>query len=503
MDPSEHLRGLEGTTDPALLIPALEELGTFICIGMEEYVRAFDINRGTTVLLGIVKKCKEEAVHVLAYRCLALILENMPHASEVLTASGATPMIVKSLSEAHCMELIEELLKVLREISIDDSSCVLLQAGAVPAIISSMDRQDRRLHPTSIATLQNIVSKINLEGTQHLTPRRGLGRKAKAHAPPPPSASMVADTIRKEIIPSLQSLLETLFIQDLDQNGTREVTIALCSCMCALLERCSNSIAGLAETIVKAGFVRNFASLLQSANLQGDARQQGVLLKCFGVLCSVSPSAMVPELLSDPHLIPLLANTLVPADQDFSSTLRDPFGSQQEAERISGGGQAKSTTDLRSDVVYLVHCMASPVAPSLLHKPLPSLQRTHQWEWEDDFHAFTPYDMNSQLALEQAFQAGQSQVTIHVRSSAYTCDLAGMKQINPGSGVSRNIIRHPIPMGYRRNDEATVVPSKEEKKKPEKEEKKDHILKRISSRRSSKPTSSSTSAPSPSSSSSS
>eukprot|EP01061_Rhynchopus_euleeides_P019290 TRINITY_DN31703_c0_g1_i1.p1 TRINITY_DN31703_c0_g1~~TRINITY_DN31703_c0_g1_i1.p1 ORF type:complete len:204 (+),score=48.96 TRINITY_DN31703_c0_g1_i1:138-749(+) len=164
MDPNVHLSTLSEATDPALICATLEEFGTFICIGMEDFVRGIDAKQGLQALLGVLKRVKDDdMILVVCHRCIALMLEYVPHSAESLVSIGAIPGIVETLKASFNLDLIEELLKTLRQVSVDDNTGVLVHCGAVPAIISSMERQDRRLHPSSIAILENIVVKINVD----------------------------------------------------------------------------------------------------------------------------------------------------------------------------------------------------------------------------------------------------------------------------------------------------------------------------------------------------
>ena len=453
MDPNDHLNTLSETNDVALLSATLEELGTFICIGMEDFVKGIDAKRSIQVLLGVLKKTDNEHVLVCCHRCIALMLEYVPHSAEALIGVGAVPMITETLKTTFSLDMIEELLKTLRQVAVDDNTGVLVHCGAVPAIINSMERQDRRLHPSSIAILESIIVKINIDsaGPKPAKVKRMFSKSASSAATPP-SPAVVIDAIRNQIIPSLRGLLGTLCVQDLDQGGARDVAAALCSCISTLAERCHRSVPDLLDVIVQGSFVSELVGLLKTSVQGGDDRQQSVVLKTLGILCSISPAALVPRLLSETALLDICTSLLHPKEQDFSATLQDPFGLQREQERLSGGPPTKSSLDLRGDVLYLLYCM-SPSLPGNTVCSIPgAVSRLHQWEWEDDYHAFNPYESSTQSVLEAAFQQGSPQASAPGRGNTYTVDIHCMKQYNPGSGVSRNVKRHALPAGYRREE---------------------------------------------------
>eukprot|EP01060_Flectonema_neradi_P002182 TRINITY_DN1132_c0_g5_i1.p1 TRINITY_DN1132_c0_g5~~TRINITY_DN1132_c0_g5_i1.p1 ORF type:complete len:1665 (+),score=382.27 TRINITY_DN1132_c0_g5_i1:86-4996(+) len=457
MDPSIHFMALSAATDKATLIPALEELGTYICIGLEDFIRAFDATKGIQVLLGITNNFNDDDVLVLVYRCMALVLEYVPHSSEALVNSGVLPSLIQTLKKSFNLEMIEELLKVLKHVSVDDSTCVLLRSGAVPALISSMDVQDRRLHPTSIAILENIILKVSIDGggTSQSSSGGGLfGKSKKKSIPKSPTVNteQIASTIKNEIIPSLKGLLETLNIQDLDQGGARDVATALCSCICTLVERCHQTVPNIVFLIEKHGFVDSFIKLLQAASSQSDESQQSLLIKTLGVLSSANYSAVVPVLVKSPDLLQIVVDLIVPEHQDFASMLKDPFGTQQEQERQSGAGHSKSSYDLRSDVLYLLYSMTPSLPQGLITIDLLPVRRDHQWEWEDDFHALNPYESSTQIQLEKTFQTGSTQHSVAARGTSYTVDFNVMKQINPSTGVTRNVKRYALPTAYFRRE---------------------------------------------------
>eukprot|EP01064_Diplonema_japonicum_P034365 TRINITY_DN7098_c2_g1_i1.p1 TRINITY_DN7098_c2_g1~~TRINITY_DN7098_c2_g1_i1.p1 ORF type:complete len:1583 (+),score=392.58 TRINITY_DN7098_c2_g1_i1:49-4797(+) len=456
MDPNEHLNALSRTSDLNIIMETLEQLSNLLCFGIEEVIRAFDVKMGMRVLLEVSKKSGDnEIVGVMAYRCMALALEYVPRSSEVLVAISGVPQLVGALKKCYDVDKMEELLKILKYISIDDSTGALLQNSVVPATISSMERQDRRLHPTSISILENIILKINMDPSASKPRAKKVLKFSYGSSTSP---GKMIDTIRKEILPSLQGLLATLSIKDLDQGGSKSVAVAACCCLCTLVERCHRSVPDIMKYIAEQGFIQHFTELLEKATAQSDERQQSTLLKTLGVLCSIGPAVVTPILHNDPLLPKTLMEILVPEQQDFSSILKDPFGLQKEIERASGSG-TKSTLDLRSDILYLVYCMTSVLPSTVLCSQVPKVIRIHQWEWEDDFHALNPYETSTQRLLEKGFQDGVSQQPITAKSSGYNVDMNVMKQTNPGTGVARNVKRQALPTGYQRLEEIVKEPT--------------------------------------------
>ena len=459
MDPHIHFMALSAATEKSALIPVLEELGTYICIGLEDFIRAFDAATGIQVLLNITNNFDDDDVLILVYRCIALVLEYVPHSSEALVSSGILPGLIQVLKKSFNLEMIEELLKILKHVSVDDSTCVLLQSGAVPALIASMDVQDRRLHPTSITVLENIILKVSIDGgasSGSSSSSGGLFGKSKKKAAPKAATTVnteqIAGTIKSEIIPSLKGLIETLNVQDLDQGGARDVATALCACICTLVERCYLTVPDIVVVIEKQGFIDSFIKLLQAATSQSDGGQQSQLLKTLAVLCSANYSAVAPLLIRSSNLLKIVVDLIIPEHQDFASMLKDPFGTQQEQERQSGAGHTKASHDLRSDALYLLYSMTPQLPQSLVVIDLLPVKRDHQWEWEDDFHSLNPYESNTQVHLEKTFQSGVTQLSVAARGTSYTIDFNVMKQINPSTGVARNVKRYALPTAYHRRE---------------------------------------------------
>ncbi|KAJ9453659.1 E3 ubiquitin-protein ligase UPL3 [Diplonema papillatum] len=460
MHPNDQLRAVSDANDKATLTSTLEELSTYICIGMEDYIRAFDPNKGITVLLRVAKSNKDEDVLTLVYRTMALVLEYVPRSAEALVGSGVVPTLVAGLKGCYNQDMIEEMLRVLKQVSVDDSTGVLLQAGAIPAIVASMDSQDRRLHPTSLNVIENVVIKINLDPATPAKSSKAKKLFTKSSAASTASSSgsasqqVVSNVVKKHILPCLAGMMESLGVQDLDQGSAREVAVALCSCAVTVVERCHRTVPDIVAAAAATGLFSQLVGLLHAATQQNDQRQASAALKTLGTLSSISPNATAAPLLENPVLHPILRDLLAPEQQDFSSILKDPYGLEKEQERVSGAGPGKSSVDLKSDALYLLYCLAPRIPPSLLTLQSPPIRRLHAWEWEDDYHALNPYEMEASKVLERALQDGLPQATISARGQSYTIDLNSMKQLNPASGGARNVRRHPLPVAYLRMPEA-------------------------------------------------
>ena len=63
------------------------------------------------------------------------------------------------------------------------------------------------------------------------------------------------------------------------------------------------------------------------------------------------------------------------------------------------------------------------------------------------------YDKATIATLEAAYLKGERTVSVTLRGTKYAIDLLEMKQVRTSTGVARNVIRHPIPHGFKRDEE--------------------------------------------------
>lgn len=73
-----------------------------------------------------------------------------------------------------------------------------------------------------------------------------------------------------------------------------------------------------------------------------------------------------------------------------------------------------------------------------------AVARSSQWFWFSG-RSYSPYDADSNAAIEQHFQQSQLQFILHINGKPYQLDLARWRQIDMTTGMWRPIVRNPPP----------------------------------------------------------
>ena len=62
-----------------------------------------------------------------------------------------------------------------------------------------------------------------------------------------------------------------------------------------------------------------------------------------------------------------------------------------------------------------------------------------QWEWEDECEDWNPYTKEQSAKIQNAFNEGESSVTLVIRSNRYSVDFDDLTQVNVYTDVSRDV----------------------------------------------------------------
>jgi len=221
---NQSLASLESTDNAKVQADILDELCTMLCIGMEDYIRGFDVDLGIQVLVKLLKKTPHDNILILSIRAIALILEMIPRSCNRVVAAGATPMLIKYLATSeHNPDLAEEILKSLEKISIDDPEAILVHHGGVQAIIACTEVAPQRLHKLPAGILSNITRKVS----QPSKPSKGKHSSKSKRSDVFGTKSHDIDVlITQEILPALVKLMEQA-----KRDAGREVVERVCVCI--------------------------------------------------------------------------------------------------------------------------------------------------------------------------------------------------------------------------------------------------------------------------------
>jgi hypothetical protein len=157
----------------------LNEVCTMLCIAMEEYITSFDLGTVVPALLNALPKNindnnEEEAI--LIARALALILDVVPRSCPVVVSNGAVPKFISLLKGRSSAPLVEELLKCLDKISIENPE-VLMVDGFVPILLECLQTFSEALKIVALKVVGNLCRReeFELEGCVNVIGERLAG----------------------------------------------------------------------------------------------------------------------------------------------------------------------------------------------------------------------------------------------------------------------------------------------------------------------------------------
>ncbi len=164
--------GEEGTSIEALRsgsvderISFLTECTTMLCIAMEEYIISFDLHTNVPVLLNAFPKhvtVENEEEAILIARALALILDVVPRSCPVVVQNNAVPKFISLLKGESNAALVEELLKCLDKISIENPQ-VLMVDGFVPRLLECLQTFNEALKIVALKVVANLCRREEFE----------------------------------------------------------------------------------------------------------------------------------------------------------------------------------------------------------------------------------------------------------------------------------------------------------------------------------------------------
>jgi hypothetical protein len=201
-----------------------------------------------------------------------------------------------------------------------------------------------------------------------------------------------------------------------------------------------------------------FAGLLAVTRLTGTSEvrsnRQMTLLSGLARVAAQRRECVMSQLASD-EAIAFFAQILHTERVDALSLLDDPFRLQSNTTQQQPRGLPSAASDASPTfaTLWLIHCCfpffdstyaASSPASSLYLVPV------HQWEWEDDLHAFTKYNEEQCLVLDTCLLRKQTQVQVRLSGGrTYMLDLALLKQSRAsGGGNGRNVRRSFAPISF-------------------------------------------------------
>lgn len=146
-------------------ISFLSECTTYLCIAEEDYIVSFDLYTNVPALLNAFPKqitIDNEEESILVARALALILDVVPRSCPVIVQNNGVPKFITLLKEYSNPALVEELLKCLDKISIENPQ-VLMVDGFVPRLLECLQTFNEALKISALKVVSNLCRREDFE----------------------------------------------------------------------------------------------------------------------------------------------------------------------------------------------------------------------------------------------------------------------------------------------------------------------------------------------------
>ncbi|CAO1638599.1 unnamed protein product [Sympodiomycopsis kandeliae] len=99
---------------------------------------------------------------LLACRCLANLIEAMPHAAHTVVSLGAVPVLLSKLTEIEFIDLAEQTLQTLEKISVDYPTTIVREGGLM-AMLQYLDFFNIHIQRTAMLAASHCCRKLSAE----------------------------------------------------------------------------------------------------------------------------------------------------------------------------------------------------------------------------------------------------------------------------------------------------------------------------------------------------
>lgn len=105
---------------------------------------------------------EDQQAQILACRCLANLMEAMPHAAHTVVAHGAVKVLCSKLTEIQYIELAEQALSTLKNISKETGSAIV-RDGGLGAMLNFLDFFSTHVQQTALSAAANCCRNLSPE----------------------------------------------------------------------------------------------------------------------------------------------------------------------------------------------------------------------------------------------------------------------------------------------------------------------------------------------------
>lgn len=459
------------------LSDALEHLCIMLVMGIEEYLRAFNAERGLPELIGVGRAgtgdvCQDDGdCMTLLFRAIALVLEHVPnsntacaaHAWELLGLSSLTlqsaPNLATTMKVSTAATLAEECLRVISFVVRDDATGQLVSHGFLREVLGTLEWADARLTQQCFDITNAVCDKVNFHPPA--APASGKKSKSKANPAADVSKKNLLSELVDRLIPQFHSLLsrsQAMSLGNIVRDGVLQSLGSLALRANAQLQ--PKVVAAVATPELFQAIIQFVTSESEKGVMTMERNAQLRLQLCLTVLlhlATCSPADARKAFLSATAR-KMFAQLLQVSNEGLVTLLQDPFGtaralyasptdgrasSSNRSTNNSVGSQTRFPESEHNITVMSLLCLLAvlpAIPPSAFGKSRPvAFLAVRRWLWEDDVHNFSEYPPDQWIALETALAQGIHNVSVRIRGRNFDVNIHSLKQ-SSGRNISKSFV---------------------------------------------------------------
>ncbi|PAV67973.1 hypothetical protein WR25_23345 isoform F [Diploscapter pachys] len=388
---------------------AASELAEWLLMANEDTLPAhLPVRDITHALIQLLLKEHNFELMLTASRCITNLLEAMPRSHPIVI--DAVPYLLEKLKRIECIDVAEQSLCALEELSKKNNAKAILTAGGIAACISHVDFFSM--------SSQRLAFSIASNCALYLT-------ASEFH--------LVRD--------SLPELTERLSIED---------------------KRCLESVCLLFYRLVEN--MKHYPEKLREiagTNTRLFALVQQLLVTQPNHLSSTTFANLVKMIHTMTKLCPDLAATLI--QLDYHSTLKNLFMGTSDGFPGENGDMMERPANQLQDMVALAAELFPKLPTSGIFEidqvafPSKNTSLPATWYWADDSGKWNPFKSSDVKLLEHKKSCGASKVELQIGPTMHTVDLEKMVQINCVTHKERPVKREIAHSKLSKDDERLVL----------------------------------------------
>ncbi|EAN77232.1 ubiquitin-protein ligase, putative [Trypanosoma brucei brucei TREU927] len=482
VDSKQQIKAVQHLSkDPERVVGALEDMCMSLVMGVEVYLRGFDSMRVVPTLVHMAESerfFRAGDALTMIFRALSLIMEHVPTsycgvhpyhkrlvriATEVLARVHSREMRFSNLDRVM---LMEEVLRLIRFVTLDESSVSLVHLG-LRDVTKTAQYENALLTRQALDVLLAVCSKVVLPSETRkrkffssvvslFSCCKSLKDEQQENKPCVKPSVVTTDHI---LVPFLQGMIQQ-YASSLESSPDSWSLLELAlQCLGMLIRRAVlfNRLSS-AQRMITSELCRCLYRLLllNDGNVALDPSVRSERLLFSETMIDIILTAdwvNVSDMLLSKEARAFYGIVLDDSDPSITMLLSDPF----PVGGISRAAHRRDKNHIVSIAAIRHFILASPPLPSEAFGPKPKVVLpVHKWMWEDEMRHNSPIPEEACVTLETCLARRTKEVTLRIHSKILTANLATMKICSGFGGAELNISRKFVPFVFHVMNEADI-----------------------------------------------